>query len=168
MSRMQADHCRYIHSSIGWTLSQGLLCLSGNAHLMEHWSGWIVDLGMFSTFLHWILLRAWSSAMVWTALPSTAWFTLLVLSETHWVGSPPVSDLHRWVSSSRGRCITAMGRKYHVEHFICSYCTRQLHSGTFKEYQNKPYCHPCFVKLFAWTVFQISLISRLEWNLRMI
>lgn len=48
-----------------------------------------------------------------------------------------------------GRCITAMGRKYHVEHFICSYCTRQLQNGTFKEYQNKPYCHPCFVKLFA-------------------
>ncbi len=42
-----------------------------------------------------------------------------------------------------------MGRKYHVEHFICSYCTRQLQNGTFKEYQNKPYCHPCFVKLFA-------------------
>ena len=50
---------------------------------------------------------------------------------------------------SSGRCITAMGRKYHVEHFICSYCTRQLQNGTFKEYQNKPYCHPCFVKLFA-------------------
>lgn len=48
-----------------------------------------------------------------------------------------------------GRCITAMGRKYHLEHFICSYCTRQLHSGTFKEYQSKPYCHPCFIKLFA-------------------
>ncbi|CAF1396917.1 unnamed protein product [Adineta steineri] len=48
-----------------------------------------------------------------------------------------------------GRCITAMGRKYHVEHFICSYCTRQLQNGTFKEYQNKPYCHPCFLKLFA-------------------
>jgi paxillin len=48
-----------------------------------------------------------------------------------------------------GRCITAMGRKYHIEHFICSYCTRQLQNGTFKEYQNKPYCHPCFVKLFA-------------------
>ncbi|CAF3882558.1 unnamed protein product [Rotaria magnacalcarata] len=48
-----------------------------------------------------------------------------------------------------GRCITAMGRKYHVEHFICSYCTRQLQNGTFKEFQNKPYCHPCFVKLFA-------------------
>lgn len=25
-----------------------------------------------------------------------------------------------------------MGRKYHVEHFICSYCTRQLQNGTFK------------------------------------
>uniref|UniRef100_A0A8C2U4T7 Leupaxin n=1 Tax=Coturnix japonica TaxID=93934 RepID=A0A8C2U4T7_COTJA len=30
-----------------------------------------------------------------------------------------------------GRCITAAGRKYHPEHFICSYCLGQLHKGTF-------------------------------------
>ncbi len=67
---------------------------------------------------------------------------------------------------SSGRCITAMGRKYHVEHFICSYCTRQLQNGTFKEYQNKPYCHPCFVKLFAWTVFQYidHILNRIIWE----
>lgn len=48
-----------------------------------------------------------------------------------------------------GRCITAMFRKYHPEHFTCSYCLRQLNKGTFKEQNDKPFCHPCFEKLFG-------------------
>ncbi|XP_065558354.1 paxillin-like isoform X3 [Artemia franciscana] len=32
-----------------------------------------------------------------------------------------------------GRCITAMFRKYHPEHFVCTYCLGQLNKGTFKE-----------------------------------
>jgi len=49
-----------------------------------------------------------------------------------------------------GRCITAMYRKYHPEHFVCSFCQCQLNKGTFKEEKDKPYCHPCFVRLFSW------------------
>ncbi|CAG2100472.1 unnamed protein product [Medioppia subpectinata] len=48
-----------------------------------------------------------------------------------------------------GRCITAMYRKYHPEHFVCSFCLKQLNKGTFKEQNDKPYCHNCFDKLFA-------------------
>ncbi|XP_067931001.1 leupaxin-like [Watersipora subatra] len=48
-----------------------------------------------------------------------------------------------------GRCITAMFRKFHPEHFTCAFCLKQLNKGTFKEQNDKPYCHPCFVKLFA-------------------
>lgn len=48
-----------------------------------------------------------------------------------------------------GRCITAMHRKFHPEHFICAFCLKQLNKGTFKEQNDKPYCHPCFVKLFG-------------------
>jgi len=48
-----------------------------------------------------------------------------------------------------GRCITAMGRKYHPEHFQCSFCLKQLNKGTFKEQLDKPYCHECFDKLFG-------------------
>ncbi|XP_057295864.1 paxillin-like isoform X3 [Hydractinia symbiolongicarpus] len=48
-----------------------------------------------------------------------------------------------------GRCITAMHRKFHPEHFICAFCLKQLNKGTFKEQNDKPYCHSCFVKLFA-------------------
>uniref|UniRef100_A0A663M3E7 Leupaxin n=1 Tax=Athene cunicularia TaxID=194338 RepID=A0A663M3E7_ATHCN len=41
-----------------------------------------------------------------------------------------------------GRCITAMGRKYHPEHFICAYCLGQLQKGTFRERGDKMYCQP--------------------------
>ncbi|XP_067861677.1 paxillin-like isoform X4 [Heptranchias perlo] len=48
-----------------------------------------------------------------------------------------------------GRCITAMGKKFHPEHFVCAFCLKQLNKGTFKEQNDKPYCHNCFVKLFC-------------------
>ncbi|XP_067140389.1 paxillin-like isoform X2 [Centruroides vittatus] len=48
-----------------------------------------------------------------------------------------------------GRCVTAMFRKFHPEHFVCSFCLKQLNKGTFKENKDKPYCHVCFDKLFA-------------------
>ncbi|XP_039266577.2 paxillin-like [Styela clava] len=48
-----------------------------------------------------------------------------------------------------GRCITAMGKKFHPEHFVCAFCLKQLNKGTFKEQNEKPYCHQCFQKLFS-------------------
>ncbi|XP_050408909.1 leupaxin isoform X1 [Patella vulgata] len=48
-----------------------------------------------------------------------------------------------------GRCITAMFKKFHPEHFVCAFCLKQLNKGTFKDQNEKPYCHPCFVKLFG-------------------
>ncbi|XP_066997875.1 leupaxin isoform X2 [Anabrus simplex] len=48
-----------------------------------------------------------------------------------------------------GRCITAMFRKFHPEHFVCAFCLKQLNKGTFKEQNDKPYCHACFDKLFG-------------------
>ena len=47
-----------------------------------------------------------------------------------------------------GRCITAMNKKYHPEHFNCSFCLKQLNKGTFKEQNDKAYCHTCYAKLF--------------------
>ncbi|XP_043245047.1 paxillin-like isoform X1 [Amphibalanus amphitrite] len=48
-----------------------------------------------------------------------------------------------------GRCVTAMFKKFHPEHFNCSFCLKQLNKGTFKEQDDKPYCHQCFDKLFG-------------------
>ncbi|NWW66628.1 LPXN protein, partial [Ifrita kowaldi] len=48
-----------------------------------------------------------------------------------------------------GRCITAAGRRYHPEHFVCTYCLGRLHKGTFRECGDKMYCQPCYEKLFV-------------------
>ncbi|CAL8107422.1 unnamed protein product [Calicophoron daubneyi] len=48
-----------------------------------------------------------------------------------------------------GRCVNALGRRYHPEHFVCSYCLNPLQTGTFKEHANKSYCHQCFNQLFG-------------------
>ena len=42
-----------------------------------------------------------------------------------------------------------MHRKFHPEHFVCSYCLKQLNSGTFKEASEKPYCKDCFIRLYG-------------------
>lgn len=47
------------------------------------------------------------------------------------------------------RCISAMGKKFHQEHFVCAFCLKQLNKGTFKDHNDKPYCHQCFIKLFG-------------------
>uniref|UniRef100_A0AAY4E1I2 LIM zinc-binding domain-containing protein n=2 Tax=Denticeps clupeoides TaxID=299321 RepID=A0AAY4E1I2_9TELE len=47
-----------------------------------------------------------------------------------------------------GRCISALGRKFHPEHFLCAFCLRQLNQGVFKEHDGKPYCPACHGKLF--------------------
>lgn len=49
-----------------------------------------------------------------------------------------------------GRCITAMSQKYHPSCFKCSFCVKELNKGVFKKHNDKPYCHGCFDKLFAW------------------
>ena len=45
-----------------------------------------------------------------------------------------------------------MFKKFHPEHFVCSYCLKQLKKGTFKEQSDKPYCHGCFERLFGWKI----------------
>ncbi|XP_069741967.1 paxillin-like isoform X2 [Narcine bancroftii] len=47
-----------------------------------------------------------------------------------------------------GRCITAMGRRFHPEHLVCAFCLKQLGKGIIKEKNDKPYCNTCFNKLF--------------------
>ena len=48
-----------------------------------------------------------------------------------------------------GSCITAMFRKFHPEHFVCSFCLKQLKLGTFKSKDDKPFCQKCFNRLFG-------------------
>lgn len=48
-----------------------------------------------------------------------------------------------------GRCVVALQKRYHPEHFVCAFCTKQLAKGTFKDNEGKPYCTTCFTKLFG-------------------
>ena len=58
-----------------------------------------------------------------------------------------------------GRCITAMFRKFHPEHFVCSFCLKQLNKGTFKEQGEKPYCHECYDRLFGWSTHSKTITN---------
>ncbi|XP_041087863.1 paxillin-like [Polyodon spathula] len=42
-----------------------------------------------------------------------------------------------------GRCVSAMGKRFHPEHFVCAFCLKQLNQGVFKEQNEKPYCTGC-------------------------
>uniref|UniRef100_V9L321 Paxillin-like protein n=1 Tax=Callorhinchus milii TaxID=7868 RepID=V9L321_CALMI len=46
-----------------------------------------------------------------------------------------------------GRCVSALGRRFHPEHFVCAFCLKQLSNGVFVEKNDKPYCHGCLSKL---------------------
>lgn len=48
-----------------------------------------------------------------------------------------------------GRCISALDRKFHPEHFVCAFCLRKLNQGIFQEQNGKPYCTVCHTKLFV-------------------
>lgn len=48
-----------------------------------------------------------------------------------------------------GRVLNALDRKWHPEHFVCSFCMNPLSGGAFKEEKGKAYCTPCHSKLFG-------------------
>eukprot|EP00051_Salpingoeca_urceolata_P010995 m.135193 g.135193 ORF g.135193 m.135193 type:complete len:421 (+) comp16939_c1_seq4:118-1380(+) len=48
-----------------------------------------------------------------------------------------------------GQCIVALGKRWHREHFRCTFCLQQLHNGTVMEHHGKPYCAACHVKEFG-------------------
>ncbi|KJH51006.1 LIM domain protein [Dictyocaulus viviparus] len=58
---------------------------------------------------------------------------------------------HQCRAPISGRCVTAIGRKFHPEHFRCSHCSRQLTKGTFKEVDRRPLCNKCYNDTYALT-----------------
>ncbi|KAI8813902.1 hypothetical protein BJ742DRAFT_900551, partial [Cladochytrium replicatum] len=40
----------------------------------------------------------------------------------------------------KGRSITAFGKQYHPEHFVCSRCEKPFENGLYWEFRNKPLC----------------------------
>ncbi|CAG2180491.1 unnamed protein product, partial [Oppiella nova] len=50
---------------------------------------------------------------------------------------------------AEGRQITAMGKPWHPECFVCTICVKPLQPETFKEHAGKPYCEDDYHKLFS-------------------
>lgn len=48
-----------------------------------------------------------------------------------------------------GRSLTAMGRVWHPEHFVCANCHEPFAGANFFEHEGKPYCDTCYAKHFA-------------------
>ncbi len=49
----------------------------------------------------------------------------------------------------KGRQITAMGKPWHPECFVCTICVKPLTPETYKEHSGKPYCEHDYHKLFS-------------------
>lgn len=50
----------------------------------------------------------------------------------------------------RGSYITALGRKYHSEHFFCEVCKKVFQSDNYYANEGKIYCHYHYSKLYAY------------------
>jgi len=48
-----------------------------------------------------------------------------------------------------GRSVNACNQKWHPEHLVCAYCTKQIGGASFAENNNRPYCNECHSKLFG-------------------
>jgi len=48
-----------------------------------------------------------------------------------------------------GRCVNALDKKWHPEHFVCAFCMNPLAGGSFTEHNSKAYCRECHGKLFG-------------------
>ena len=47
------------------------------------------------------------------------------------------------------KVVTALGRTWHPEHFVCSHCRQELGTRNFFERDGQPYCEPDYHHLFS-------------------
>lgn len=45
--------------------------------------------------------------------------------------------------------VTALGRTWHPEHFVCAHCKQELGTKNFFERDGQPYCEPDYHHLFS-------------------
>ena len=48
-----------------------------------------------------------------------------------------------------GKMITAMNKPWHIEHFACVQCNKELSTSAFYGYNGKPYCERDYQEMFA-------------------
>jgi len=49
---------------------------------------------------------------------------------------------------TKGQFVTALGQKWHPEHFVCTHCNKSLVGASYAEVEGKAYCVQCDEKLF--------------------
>ncbi|EGG20761.1 paxillin [Cavenderia fasciculata] len=74
-------------------------------------------------------------------------------------GGKPYCDIHYHLQAGSvcagcgkaisGRCVDALDKKYHPEHFVCAFCMNPLAGGSYTANNGKPYCKGCHTKLFS-------------------
>ena len=49
------------------------------------------------------------------------------------------------------KCLTALGKTWHPEHFTCQHCNKIMAEDPdgYHEHDGKGYCRPCYIELFA-------------------
>ncbi|KAH3767171.1 focal contact protein paxillin [Pelomyxa schiedti] len=47
------------------------------------------------------------------------------------------------------KCITALGKKWHINHFVCAVCNNPFPNGTFYEKDGKPFCENDYAITYA-------------------
>lgn len=45
--------------------------------------------------------------------------------------------------------LTALGKSWHPEHFVCSVCSQPITEGSFNQRDGMPVCSPCYVSKFT-------------------
>lgn len=45
--------------------------------------------------------------------------------------------------------LTALGKSWHPEHFVCSQCSQPITEGSFNQRDGMPVCSPCYVAKFT-------------------
>lgn len=71
-------------------------------------------------------------------------------SAASWLEDPTNTiTCHTCNGTIEGPVITALGRTYHKEHFICAHCGQELGTRNFYERDGLPYCEKDYHQLFS-------------------
>lgn len=63
------------------------------------------------------------------------------------------SICHKCNETISQRIITAMGKTWHPEHFVCKDCNLPIEETTFNSQNGEPVCSQCFVKNYSGTCY---------------
>jgi paxillin len=63
-----------------------------------------------------------------------------------------------------GDAIHAIGKKWHVDHWVCVNCQTPIGAGQFYEVNGKPHCIPCHKALFAPRFFLACFFFCICWK----